>query len=126
MQKLLPLLIGIPATAFAFLGLSWFVSPTFAAEALDMALLDGRGLGTQVADLGSFFLTLGICMLLGVFTRNPIWCYSAMMLMAIASVGRVLAWLAHGAALTLDMIAVEVVLVSLLYVASRRFNTSAT
>lgn len=114
MDKLLLFLVGIPGVAFVFVGASWFAAPPFAAANFDMGLLEGRGLGTQIADLGSFFLVLGLCMLLGLMTKNPQWFYPAMLLMGIASIGRVIAWLFHGAALTLDMIAVEVVLVSLL------------
>lgn len=125
MNKLLHLVIGTVACAFVFVGASWFVNPSFAAANFDMALLEGRGLGTQVADLGSFFTTLGLCLLLGLLTKNATWFYPAMMLMGIASFGRVVSWLAHDAALTMDMIAVEVVLVSLLYLASRRVKDGA-
>ncbi|MEM9378864.1 MAG: hypothetical protein AAGB93_02865 [Planctomycetota bacterium] len=120
MDRLFHFLIGLPALAFVFVGASWFVAPSFAASNFDMALLEGRGLGTQIADLASFFLTLGACMLVGLRTGRPAWFYAAMMLMGFATVGRVVAWKAHRAALTADMIAVEVLLVVLLSIAITR------
>lgn len=119
-NKILPLIIGLAACIFVFVGASWFVAPSFAASVFDMALLEGRALASQTADLGSFFITLGICMLLGVLTKNVTWYYPAMMLLALATCGRVISRIAHEAALTLDMIAVEVVVVSLLAFASRQ------
>ncbi len=58
-----------------------------------MALLDGRGLSTQLADLASFFLTLGGCILAGLITGNRLWFYPAVSLLGVAAFGRVLAWL---------------------------------
>ena len=122
MDKAITVLLGVAGVVFALVGAAWFTVPTIAAANFDMSLLAERALGTQIADLGSFFLTVGICMLLGRLTSNPVWNYPPMMLMGIASCGRVIAWLAHGAALTLDMIAVEVVFVLLLGVDARRMK----
>lgn len=120
MQRVFWVLLGVPAVAFLFVGLSWYAAPSFGAANFDMELLEDRGLGTQIADLGSFFITLGICMLAGLWTGNRVWLYPAMLLMGIASCGRVIAWAAHGAALTYDMIAVEMILVAIMLLAIQK------
>ncbi|MEO0606520.1 MAG: hypothetical protein AAF211_34150, partial [Myxococcota bacterium] len=91
-----------------------------------MALLDGVGLSTQIGDLGAFFLTLGTCMLAGLTTGQRVWYYPAILLLGLAAIGRTLAWLFHGAALAYDLIAVEVVLAVVLFVASSRLPRSDT
>lgn len=126
MHKVTTVIIALFATAFALLGASWYVSPPFAADLLDMQLLDGRGLGTQIADLGSFFLTLGACMLLGLLTNRASWFYAAMLLMGIATVGRLVAWLVHGAGATVDMMAVEILMIVVLYFRTRGIRAKAS
>ena len=122
MSLLLQAAIGLPALAFIGVGLSWWFAPGFAGSLLRMELLEGSGLTTQLADLASFFLTLGCCMLIGVLTRSPVWFLPAILLLSFAVVGRLMAWLFHGAALTLDMIFVEMVVISLLLFACRSIN----
>ncbi|MGF1469740.1 MAG: hypothetical protein ACFCGT_26750, partial [Sandaracinaceae bacterium] len=80
---------------------------------------DGRGLSTQVADLAAFFLTAGACILVGLTTGDRLWFYPTILMLGLAAVGRVLAWLVHGAALTLDMIAVEAIVSTVLVFVAR-------
>lgn len=122
MHLALRILIGVPAVLFTGVGLAWLVVPWFAADQFRMALLDGAGLSTQVADLGSFFATLGVCLGVAAITQRRVWLIPPLLLVGIAAPGRLLAWMAHGAALTWDMIAVEAVLAGLIVVA---WTTSA-
>jgi len=122
MSLLLQAAIGLPALAFISVGLSWWFAPDFAGSLLRMAMLDGSGLTTQLADLASFFLTLGCGMLIGLFTRRPLWFQSAVLLLGFAVVGRFIAWLFHDGDLTLDMIFVEIVVITLLIFASWSIN----
>lgn len=114
--------IGLPAMAFISVGLSWWFAPDFARLLLRMELLEGSGLTTQLADLASFFLTLGCCMLIGVLKRSAVWLLPAILLLSFAVAGRLIAWLFHGAALTLDMIVVELLVITLLLFACRSLN----
>ena len=114
MSLLMRVAIGLPALAFIFVGFAWWISPEFIGSLFRMELLKGAGLSTQIADLASFFLTLGCCMLVGLLSRSPIWFLPAILLLSFAILGRLIAWLSHGADLTLDMIFVEVVVVLLL------------
>lgn len=118
-NRLLQIALGLPALAFIALGFVWWVVPDVAGKQLGMDLLTGAGLSTQIADLASFFLTLGICMLMGLATGRRLWLYPAVMLLGIAIIGRIIAWLLHGADLTIGMIGVEVVVIALLLAASR-------
>ena len=78
------------------------VAPAGVAPDFGLTLAEGLGLSSQVGDMAGFFLTLGICMLLAVITGRRIWYYPAIMLLTITAVGRIVAWLAHDAALATE------------------------
>lgn len=113
----------VPALAFIVVGLGWWALPGMVAPEFGMSIEKGAGLSTQIGDLGAFFLTLGGCILTGFITRNPVWFYPAMMLLGLTAFGRVVAWVAHGAAFTPDKLAVEISVAILLYVVARQQNT---
>ncbi len=110
---------GTPALLLILLGLAWWVAPEFVTAQLGMTLQRGAGLSTQIGDLASFFITLGACILIALVSGDRLWFYPAIMLLAFAIVGRFVAWLFHGAELTVGIIAVEVVLVGLLLLTFR-------
>jgi len=118
---LLRTLAGLPAIGFVVVGLAWWIAPQFAGTHLRMDLLGGAGLSTQIADLAAFFLTLGGTILIGFVSGNRIWFYPPIMLLGFAIVGRLIAWLAHGAELTIDMIAAEAVVIAILVFNVRAF-----
>ena len=120
MNKALKIIILLPAILFLVTGLRWFVDPGAAAAGLGMPLLEGAGLSTQVGDIGAFFLTLGLCLLLALVTGKRSWYYPPIMLLGLTAVGRILAWLLHDAALATGAIAVELVVAMLALFASRR------
>ena len=124
LNKVLRVLVILPAILFVVTGVRWWVDPAGSAPQLGMALDQGLGLSSQVGDLSSFFLTLGICILLAVVTGRRIWYYPPILLLSLAAVGRVVAWLVHDAALA-PQIGVEVVIAILLLVASRRLPREA-
>lgn len=120
MNKLLKVLVTLPAILFVIIGLRWATDPAGAADALGMPLLDGLGRSSQIGDIGALFLTMGLMMLIAVATSIRSWFYApAMMLLAVALL-RILAWLFHDAALAPQMIVVEVVVASLVLFASTR------
>lgn len=114
---------GLPAVAFVLLGLSWWIVPDFASTQLGMGLVDGIGLSSQIGDVASFFLTLGACILIAIATRNRFWLDPAIMLLTLATLGRLLAWAFHDAALATQMIAVEWIVLAVLFFLSRRLET---
>ena len=120
MNRLLKLLVLLPAILFLAMGIRWFVAPAGMAGQLGLTLEHGVGLSSQVGDLGAFFLTLALCMLTALVTGRRIWYYPAIMLLSLAATGRTLAWLLHDAALAMDLIAPEVVVAIILVIASRR------
>lgn len=115
-------LAAIPATAFVILGLTWWIVPEYAAAQLGMSLLGGIGLSSQIGDVASFFMTAGGCILIGIFANNRFWLYPAIMLLTLATIGRILAWAFHDAALASQMIMVEWVVLAILFFTSRRLS----
>ena len=117
---MLKFVAGLASGLFIVVGLAWLVAPGYVSMQMRMPLLDGDGLSTQIGDLAGFFLTLGSSIALTLVTTRGEFLFPAIMLLGFAAIGRVIAWVAHGAGLPLDMIAVEVVLVVLLTLLARQ------
>lgn len=120
MNRLLQILVSLPAILFVVLGLRWIIDPTGAAATAGLTLLEGVGRSTQIGDMGALFLALGIMILIGLVTARRSWFLAPALMLALAAVLRILAWLFHAAALPLDMLGVEVVVSCLLLIASTR------
>lgn len=120
MNKILKVLVLLPAILFMVTGVRWLVAPAGVAPMFGLTLDQGVGLSSQVGDMSAFFLTLGSCMLIALISGRRTWYYPAIMLLLITAVGRILAWLVHDATLALDLIGPELVVSAILLVASRR------
>jgi len=103
---------------FSLIGLLWLVAPAIAAGALGASLLQGTGLATQIGDSSSFFFCAGVFLLFGVFRRNASLLVAGALLIGLVAPARVVAWHLHGAALTLDTIAVELLTLAVALVAA--------
>ena len=120
MNKLIKVLVFLPAVLFLVMGLRWLVAPAGVAPEFGLTLEDGLGLSTQVGDLSAFFLTTAICMLIGLVTVNKTWFYPPMILLSLTAIGRVIAWLIHDATLATEQIGVEIVVSIILLIATYR------
>ncbi len=119
MNRLLGLLVLLPAVLFVVMGVRWLVAPAGIAPEFGLELAAGLGLSSQVGDMSGYFLTLGICMLTGLVSGRRTWYYPPALLLSLTAIGRVVAWLFHDAALA-PQIGVEVVVAVILLVASQR------
>jgi len=124
MNKILSVLVLLPAVLFVVTGLRWLIDPAGIAPEFGLVLGEGLGLSSQVGDMSGFFLTLGICMLAALVSGRRVWYYPPALLLLLTAVGRVIAWLLHDAALA-SQIGVEVVVAVILLVASRRLAQEA-
>jgi hypothetical protein len=115
--RLLVLLCGI---LFLVTGLRWLLAPAGVAPEFGLVLGSGVGLSSQVGDMSAFFLTLGVCILMGLTTQRTLWYYPPIILLSLTAVGRILAWLLHDAALATNLIAPEIIVALILLTASRR------
>lgn len=120
MNKLLRAIVAISGIMFIVTGLRWLVDPHAGAAQLGMPLLAGLGRSSQIGDMASFFLSMGMLILIALITGKRVWYYPPIMLLAVAAVGRTVAWLVHDAAAAIEMIAPEVIIACLLLLASRR------
>lgn len=120
MNKVLKLLVLLPAILFLVTGIRWLVAPAAIAPNFGLTLADGIGLSSQIGNMAGFFLTLGSCMLIALINERRSWYYPPMMLLAITALGRILAWLLHDATLAGSQIMIEVVVAFILLLASRR------
>jgi hypothetical protein len=120
MNKILRVVIALPAILFILIGLQWLGDPAAAAKGLGMTLMDGMGRSSQMGDVGSFFLMGGSIAMLGVITLRREWFYASAMLVAGAAVFRTVAWLAHDAPFATASIIIEVVITALMLFAASR------
>lgn len=119
-NRVLQVLVLLPALLFMVTGLRWLVAPAGVAPNFGLTLGEGVALSSQIGDMAGFFLTLGSCMLIALISGRRNWYYPAIMLLAITAVGRIVAWMVHDATLALDLIGPEVIVSIILLVASRR------
>jgi hypothetical protein len=124
MNKILRVLVLVPAILFVVTGLRWLVDPAGVAPEFGLVLGEGLGLSSQVGDMSSFFLTLGICMLVALVSGRRVWYYPPILLLLLAAVGRVVAWLLYDAALA-PQIGLEILVAAILLVAARRLAREA-
>ena len=119
-NKVLRVVAALPGILFVVMGVRWVIDPAAAAAEVGMPLLEGVGLSTQIGDLGAFFLTMGLLILIGVTTLKRVWFYPPMMLLGLAASFRIIAWLGQGAALAGSLIAAEIIIATLLLVSTLR------
>ena len=124
MEKLFTLLTYLIGILFLLMGLQWLVDPTSAAAGLGMSLLSGHGLSTQIGDLASFFLVVGVFTLCAAIKKNKVWLYTPIALFSFAAVSRLVAFVFHDAALSTDKIIVELVLAGFLFFLAKRKDNS--
>ena len=124
MNRILQILVLLPAILFVGMGVRWLVDPAGVAPDFGLVLGEGLGLSSQVGDMSGYFLTLGICMLAALVSGRRVWYYPPMLLLLLTAVGRVIAWLLHDAALA-PQIAAEIVVAVILLVAARRLAREA-
>jgi len=122
MRKILQILVGLPGVLFLFLGIRWLVDPGSAAEALGMPLLEGVGRSTQIGDLAAFFITLSVMIFAGLITGKRTWFYPPVMLLGLAALFRITAWIVHDAALAMHLIVPELVVATLLFFVSAQIS----
>ena len=120
MNKILKVVVALTAVLFASIGLRWLVAPEGVAAEAGMTLMEGLGLSSQIGDLGAFFLSLAIFILLALTTGRRTWYDPPIILLGLTAIMRTMAWIFHGASLAVDMIAVEVIVCAILYIGSLR------
>ncbi len=125
MNKVLKVIVILPAILFTLMGLRILFDPEGALGELGMPLLDGLGRSTQIGDLGAFFITAAILIVLGVFTGKREWLYAPALLLGLTAVFRIWATIGHDATLAVQQIAVEVIVAALLVFAASRIKPAA-
>jgi len=120
MNKILKIVVALLALVFASIGFRWLVAPEGVAAEFGMTLMQGLGLSSQIGDLGAFFLSLAIFILLALTTGRRTWYYPPIILLGLTAIMRTMAWMFHDASLAVDMIAVEIIACVLLYLGSLR------
>lgn len=116
-----PILLALVAMIALFMGTNaalWLVVPARAAKVLEMPLLTGAGLSSQM-DIGALFLGVATFTVLALLTRQRPWFIAAAVLILGAAAYRTNAFLFHGAAFLMHMVVIEIVIGTILITASR-------
>lgn len=124
MNMILKILAALTAAPMMVIGLAWVAMPAKAAEFIKMPLMEGEALGSQIADGGTMFLSIGLMTIAGLLTgKRVLLQIPALMFLGIAFL-RVVAHLVHGAALTSEFVGIEVISAAILWMAAKRVATS--
>lgn len=111
-------LVGLVGLLTAGNAALWLIVPARAAAALKMPLLSGSALSTQM-DIGAFFLAGAIFTVLALMTRERPWFIAAAVLVLGAAPYRTVAFALHGAPFLADMVGIEVMMGTIMIIASR-------
>lgn len=114
-------LLGLVTLIALFMGLNaglWLIVPARAAKALEMPLLTGAGLSSQM-DIGAFFMSGAAVVALALFTRERPWFIAAAVMLLGAAAYRTAAFLFHGAPFLAQMVGIEIVMGAILVTSSR-------
>ena len=123
MNRLLVVLNTINGVIFIILGLLWVISPYEAGANFGiLEIPEGLGRSSLIGDVGSYFFCIGVMMILAVYTLRSIWFYAPAMLLGVTALFRVISWLAHDATFATQFIIIEILLVILLLITSKRMS----
>lgn len=111
-------LVSLIALLMAGNAALWLLVPARAAEALQMPLLTGAALSSQM-DVGAFFLGAATFTLMALITRERPWFFAAAVLLLGAAIYRTAAFAFHGAPFLADMVGIEIAMGSIMIIASR-------
>ena len=124
MNRLLVVLNTINGVIFIILGLLWVISPFEAGANFGiLEIPEGLGRSSLIGDVGSYFFCIGLMMILAVYTLRSIWFYAPAMLLGVTALFRVISWLAHDATFATQYIIIEILIIILLLVTSKRMSS---
>ena len=123
--KLLRLLTLLTGLLFTLTGVQWWVMPDAVAPQFGLTLDTGLGLSSQIGDMSAFFLLLGFCAFMALVTRRGVWYTPAIVLLVLTAIGRIIAWVLHGAAFATDQIALELLVAVIYWLAARSLTTNS-
>ncbi len=124
MNKFLVVLNAINGVVFIAIGLLWVISPYEAGANFGiLEISEGLGRSSLIGDLGSYFFCIGLMMILAAYTLRSIWFYAPAMLLGVTALFRVISWAAHDATFATQFIVIEILLIALLLVTSKRMSS---
>ena len=124
MNKFLVVLIAINGVLFIAIGLLWVISPYEAGANFGiLEISEGLGRSSLIGDVGSYFFCIGLMMILAAYTLRSIWFYAPAMLLGVTALFRVISWAAHDATFATQFIIIEILLITLLLVTSKRMSS---
>ena len=123
--RLLRLLTLLTGLLFTLTGVQWWVMPDAVAPQFGLTLDTGLGLSSQIGDMSAFFLLLGFCAFMALVTRRGVWYTPAIVLLVLTAIGRIIAWVVHGAAFATDQIALELLVAVIYWLAARSLATNS-
>ncbi len=123
MNKFLIILNTINGFIFIVLGLVWIISPYDAGANFGILVIpEGLGRSSLIGDVGSYFFCIGLMMILAAYTLKNIWFYAPAMLLSVTAIFRIISWAVHDATFATQFIIIEIVLVAILLITSRKVS----
>ena len=124
MNRFLVVLNAINGILFIAIGLLWVISPYEAGANFGiLEISEGLGRSSLIGDVGSYFFCIGLMMILAAYTLRSIWFYAPAMLLGVTALFRVISWAAHDATFATQFIIIEILLITLLLVTTKRMSS---
>ncbi len=124
MNKFLVVLNAINGILFIAIGLLWVIFPYEAGANFGiLEISEGLGRSSLIGDVGSYFFCIGLMMILAAYTLRSIWFYAPAMLLGVTALFRVISWAAHDATFATQFIIIEILLITLLLVTSKKMSS---
>ena len=124
MNRFLVVLNAINGILFIAIGLLWVISPYEAGANFGiLEISEGLGRSSLIGDVGSYFFCIGLMMILAAYTLRSIWFYAPAMLLGVTALFRVISWAAHDATFATQFIIIEILIITLLLVTSKRMSS---
>jgi hypothetical protein len=118
-----PVVFGIPLLILGFL---WVFAPETAAANLSSELLTGAALTTQIGDSAAFFLGSGFLLVMGGLKRNATMILIGGSLVGLVAPARIIAATVHGGDMTIDVIVVELLTLTVAWIAVQQIKNEAS
>ena len=123
MNKFLIILNTINGFIFIVLGLVWIISPYDAGANFGILVIpEGLGRSSLIGDVGSYFFCIGLMMIIAAYTLKNIWFYAPAMLLSVTAIFRIISWAVHDATFATQFIVIEIVIVAILLITSRKVS----
>jgi len=123
-MKIQDILSVFLATVLLLMAALWIFTPKFAAEQLDMELLDSYGRNTQIRDFTALFLGTSIMSFVSFFTKQYQWIFCTGLVYVLAAIFNITASFNHDAPIVFSALLSEIIFCSMAFISAFLYKSN--